>query len=136
MHSAAVEVIAEGSDVRVPEHTTVQVLQWPSTCGLEPLLVWATVLRGQGAGLSGGPGPRAAVLEQQVLDALHGRVVGQVAPTRPPHPPGAHGVGAQGAAVPCSPNPRPTLSSPGDAQVQRRCNKLRVAPQDSAGSSY
>lgn len=129
------EVIAEGPDVRVPEHTTVQVLQRPASCGLEPLLVWTTVLRGQGAGLSGGPGPGAAVLDQQVLDALHGRVVGQVTPTRPPHPPGAQGVGAQGAAVPWSPAPCPTLSSSADAQVQRRCNELRVAPQDSAGSS-
>lgn len=88
------EVITEGSDVRVPKHAAVQVLQRAASCSQEPLLVWATILRGQRAGLGGGPGPGASVLEQQVLDALHGRVVGQVTSTRPSHPPGAQGVGA------------------------------------------
>lgn len=132
LHSAAVEVVAEGSDVRVTEHAAVQVLQRAASVGgsgEEPLLERAAVLRGQGAGLAGGPGLGAAVLEQQVLNALHGRVVGQVASARPPHPPGAQGVGAQGAAVarspaPSSPTPFSPTHSSGAAQVQRRRHKF------------
>lgn len=41
----------------------------------------------------------AAVLDEQVLDALHGRVVRQVSTARSGRPLGANRIGSQGTAV-------------------------------------
>jgi len=84
-HGTGLEIVTERADVGVSEHATVDVpRRLPSLCQ-EALLVDAGIPRrgrrlGQGpwkwAWLRGGPRPRTVVLDQEVLDALHRRVVG------------------------------------------------------------
>lgn len=128
LHSTCVEVVVEGSDVRVSEDRAVQVV-WLWALSIEEIaLVEAGVSRQralrQGAGLSCGPRPGTAVLDEQVLDALNCRMVSQVTTTRPCHPLRAHGIGAQSAAVTSVHHLPAKSSSPHAAEVQRRSHKL------------
>lgn len=126
----------------IPEHPTVEIVRGPALTLDVALLVDAGVPRDgglwQGPGLSGGACPGAAVLDEEVLDALHGRVVGQVAPAGTGHAAGTHGVGAEGTAVArISPLSAASSSAPSAApKVQGDSYKVGVAPQDATGCPY
>lgn len=135
------EVVVECSDVWVSEHSTVQVLGLPTVSRdealvIEAAVIWQDALR-KGAGLGSGPRPGASVLDEQILDTLNCRVIGQVAPTRPRHALCAHGVGPQRTAVPTI-HLIPTDSacySSAASQIQCRSHKVRVASQNPTRSS-
>lgn len=84
--------------------------------------------------VSGGACPGAAVLDEEVLDALHSRMVGQISPAGTGHAAGTHGIGAEGAAVT---RISPLSAAPSAApKVQGDSYKVRVAPQDATGCPY
>lgn len=86
------KVVVEGSDVRISKHTTVLILRLLGLRGGEAGIYPQPAL-GRGAWPGGGATPRTAVLDEQILDALNRRVIGQVATARPRHPLGARRIG-------------------------------------------
>lgn len=126
LYCTCLELVIKCADMRVPKHPTVQVLRGPALPLHKPLLIEASVPRergqGQGPRLSCGPCFGAAVLDEQVLDALHGRVIRQVSTTCSGRPLGAESIGSQGAAVAgISPILTPTSS---DTHLQSRSHEI------------
>lgn len=129
LHRTGLEVIVEGAHVRVPEHTAVKVL-WGFSLTLQVASFIITGVSGHRhlrfrPRASSGARFGAVVLHKKVLDALDGRVVGQVPPAGPGRSAGALGVGAQGATV-ASVTP---LSANSATKVQGGSYKLRVTLQ-------
>lgn len=114
--------------MRVPKHPAVQVLWGPALPLHKPLLIEASVPRerglGQGPRLSRWACFRAAVLDEQVLYALHGRVVRQVSTARSGRPLGAERVGSQGAAVAGISTIFTPSSTSNDAHLQSRSHEI------------
>lgn len=111
----------------VAEHAAVEILRGVAFPPGVRVLVQTGVAgqRGlaRGPRLGRGAGFRAAVLDEQVLDALHGRVVRQVTPAGSGTAAGTQGIGPERTTVPGV----PTRTS---AQVQSGCHELRITPQD------
>lgn len=108
LHSASVEVIMESADMGVPESRAVLVAGGLAVLVEKALLIVADIERlealmvggrGPGSGRRCGTLLGAVVLDHEVLDAVDGGVVGQVAPARASRLAGAVGVGAEGIAV-------------------------------------
>ena len=119
----------EGAHMGVPKHAAVEVL-WGLSLTLQVALLIETDISGDrglglGSWLSSGPCFGAAVLHEEVLDALDGRVVCQVPPAGPSRPAGAVGIRAQGTAV----TGVPTLPANPTTKVQGGSYKLRVTLQ-------
>ncbi len=138
LHSTCLELFVKGADMRVSKHPAVQVLWDPALPLHKALLIKASVPwkrgLGQGPRLSRGACFGAAVLYEQVLDALHSRVVGQVSTARSGRPLGAECVGPQCAAV----DSISSLLTPSsnDTNLKSRSHEIRVASQDSTLCTY
>ncbi len=136
MHSTCLELFVKGADMRVSKHPAVQVLWGPALPLHKALLIEASVPweRGQGPWLSRGACFGAAMLDEQVLDALHSRVVGQISTARSGRPLGAECVGPQGAAV----DSISSLLAPSsnDTNFKSRSHEIGVASQDSTLCTY
>lgn len=132
------EVVVEAAHVRVPEGGAVQEGGRAAVQPLEAALVVAGVRAGArergapGRGRRGGALARAVVLDHQVLDAVHGRVEGQVPAAGARGAPCAERVGAERPAEAARARPAHGSRRAPASQAQGGRHVLGVAAEDLA----